>query len=132
MGASHTDMDLDIRRKELEAALAHQNGGPHEPVDDLDAGGGLRFRGQHANQEVVHLGTIPKRTESLYLKQSLDSKGKVECKIRDTTDQVLVPKTVFFRSSGYSGWDVTEKEESTRCSMPGRDHKGSRLKGHDS
>ena len=75
LGTSATDMDLDLRRKELEAkmasAAASQNG---EAAHEEDPG--LRFRGQ-PSQEIAHLGTIPKRTESLYLKQSLDPKGKV-------------------------------------------------------
>jgi len=71
LGTSHTDMDLDLRRKELEAKFAQNNGDLHEPPKD----DGLRFRGQ-PSQEIAHLGTIPKRTESLYLKQSLEPKGK--------------------------------------------------------
>ena len=74
LGTSATDMDLDLRRKELEAkmasSMASQNGEVHEEDP------ALRFRGQ-PSQEIAHLGTIPKRTESLYLKQSLDPKGKV-------------------------------------------------------
>lgn len=72
LGTSHTDMDLDLRRKELEAKFAQNNG---EVVDSEDPT--LRFRGQ-PSQEISQLGTIPKRTESLYLKQSLEPKpGKV-------------------------------------------------------
>jgi hypothetical protein len=72
LGASHTDMDLDLRRKELEAKFAQNGDLQAEPKEDP----ALRFRGQ-PSQEIAHLGTIPKRTESLYLKQSLESKGKV-------------------------------------------------------
>ena len=68
-------MDLDLRRNELEAKFAQNNGDLHEPLKEADPG--LRFRGQ-PSQEISQLGTIPKRTESLYLKQSLDPKaGKV-------------------------------------------------------
>lgn len=73
LGTSHTDMDLDLRRKELEAKFAQNNGDADQPQPSDPA---LRFRGQ-PSQEIAHLGTIPKRTESLYLKQSLDPKGKV-------------------------------------------------------
>ena len=77
LGTSHTDMDLDLRRKELEAKFA-QNGDLNNG-DSADGKGedpALRFRGV-PSQEIAHLGTIPKRTESLYLKQSLEPKGKV-------------------------------------------------------
>jgi hypothetical protein len=76
LGTSHTDMDLDLRRKELEAKFSQNNGDLNaDPGPNADPG--LRFRGQ-PSQEISQLGTIPKRTESLYLKQSLDPKaGKV-------------------------------------------------------
>ena len=82
LGTSATDMDLDLRRKELEAkmasSMASQNGEVHEEDP------ALRFRGQ-PSQEIAHLGTIPKRTESLYLKQSLDPKGKVSYSAAETS-----------------------------------------------
>ncbi len=79
MGASHTDMDLDVRRKELEmSGVAIGLGGvTNGDAAHAEDGAGVRYRGAPPSQEVGQLGTIPKRTESLYLKQSLDSKGKV-------------------------------------------------------
>ena len=75
LGSSATDMDLDLRRKELEAKMAAASADSNGDVHEEDPA--LRFRGQ-PSQEIAHLGTIPKRTtESLYLKQSLDPKGKV-------------------------------------------------------
>ena len=76
LGTSHTDMELELNRKELEAKFSAQTGnGDLIPAAEADPG--LRFRGQ-PSQEISQLGTIPKRTESLYLKQSLDPKaGKV-------------------------------------------------------
>ena len=75
LGTSATDMDLDLRRKELEAKFAASAASTNGDVHEEDPA--LRFRGQ-PSQEIAHLGTIPKRTESLYLKQSLDPKaGKV-------------------------------------------------------
>ena len=81
LGTSHTDMDLDLRRKELEAKFSQNNGDAAAVAAEAKSPGegdaGLRFRGQ-PSQEISQLGTIPKRTESLYLKQSLDPKaGKV-------------------------------------------------------
>ena len=77
LGTSHTDMDLDLRRKELEAKFSQNNGDLNADPGGPNADPGLRFRGQ-PSQEISQLGTIPKRTESLYLKQSLDPKaGKV-------------------------------------------------------
>ena len=77
LGTSHTDMDLDLRRKELEAKFAQNGDLPAEPeMNGKGEDPALRFRGQ-PSQEIAHLGTIPKRTESLYLKQSLEPKGKV-------------------------------------------------------
>jgi len=74
LGTSATDMDLDLRRKELEAKFAASAASSNGDVHEEDPA--LRFRGQ-PSQEIAHLGTIPKRTaESLYLKQSLDPKGK--------------------------------------------------------
>ena len=75
LGTSATDMDLDLRRKELEAKFAASAASTNGDVHEEDPA--LRFRGQ-PSQEIAHLGTIPKRTaESLYLKSSLDPKGKV-------------------------------------------------------
>ena len=65
----YTDMDLDLRRAELEAKFSQNGEVQHEDMS-------IRQRGQ-PSQVVGELGTIPKRTESLYVKQSLDSKGKV-------------------------------------------------------
>ena len=65
----YTDMDLDLRRAELEAKFSQNGEVQHEDMS-------IRHRGQ-PSQVVGELGTIPKRTESLYVKQSLDSKGKV-------------------------------------------------------
>ena len=65
----YTDMDLDLRRAELEAKFAQNGEAQHEDMS-------LRHRGQ-PSQEVAQLGTIPKRTESLYVKESIGSKGKV-------------------------------------------------------
>ena len=65
----YTDMDLDLRRAELEAKFSQNGEVAHEDTS-------LRHRGQ-PSQEVTGLGTIPKRTESLYVKESLTSKGKV-------------------------------------------------------
>ena len=62
-------MDLDLRRAELEAKFSQNGEVQHEDMS-------IRHRGQ-PSQVVGELGTIPKRTESLYVKQSLDSKGKV-------------------------------------------------------
>ena len=74
LGTSHTDMELELNRKELEAKFSAQTGNG-DLIPEADPG--LRFRGQ-PSQEISQLGTIPKRTESLYLKQSLDPKaGKV-------------------------------------------------------
>merc|ERR1719367_1118660 len=74
LGTSATDMDLDLRRKELEAKFAASAASTNGDVHEEDPA--LRFRGQ-PSQEIAHLGTIPKRTaESLYLKSSLDPKGK--------------------------------------------------------
>ena len=67
----YTDMDLDLRRAELEAKFSQNGEVAHEDTS-------LRHRGQ-PSQEVTGLGTIPKRTESLYVKESLTSKGKVSC-----------------------------------------------------
>ena len=53
LGTSHTDMDLDLRREELEAKFAQNNGDLHEPPKAED--GSLRFRGQ-PSQEIAHLG----------------------------------------------------------------------------
>ena len=70
-------MDLDLRRKELEAKFSQNNGDLNVDPAGPNADPSLRFRGQ-PSQEISQLGTIPKRTESLYLKQSLDPKaGKV-------------------------------------------------------
>ena len=82
LGASHTDMDLDVRRKEMEMNMNNfstsaTNGDAAAGEDLGTSGGGMRYRGGQPSQEVAHLGTIPKRTESLYLKQSLDTKGQV-------------------------------------------------------
>lgn len=66
----YTDMDLDLRRKELEAKFLGNGDLHNEPKEDTS----LRFRGQ-PSQEISQLGTVPKRTESLY--KPLDSKGKV-------------------------------------------------------
>ena len=65
----YTDMDLDLRRAELEAKFAQNGEAQHEDMS-------LRHRGQ-PSQEVAQLGTIPKRTESVYVKESVGSKGKV-------------------------------------------------------
>jgi len=64
----YTDMDLDLRRAELEAKFAQNGEAQHEDMS-------LRHRGQ-PSQEVAQLGTIPKRTESVYVKESVGSKGK--------------------------------------------------------
>jgi len=68
---SRTDIDLD---KRLEALVdTKTNGG----LPNLQSGGGeLTYRGP--NQEIAHLGTIPKRTESMYFKPMVDedSNGK--------------------------------------------------------
>lgn len=71
LGTSHTDMELELNRKELEAKFSAQTGNG-DLIPEADPG--LRFRGQ-PSQEISQLGTIPKRTESLYLKQSLDPKA---------------------------------------------------------
>lgn len=118
LGTSHTDMDLDLRRKELEAKFA-QNGDADQPQSSADPA--LRFRGQ-PSQEIAHLGTIPKRTESLYLKQSLDPKGKVSLHLA-FTQQPLMTASI----TGDSGRNAPAKEESSRRSVPGCHHQGSRL-----
>ena len=62
---------------------AKTNGGHF--VEQLFGGdsssGGVRYRAP--SQEVTHIGTIPKRTESLYLKHPIatDSKGTVSCRV---------------------------------------------------
>ena len=46
---------------------------------EAGSGSGVRYRAP--SQEVTHIGAIPKRTESLYLKltETTDSKGTVSC-----------------------------------------------------
>ena len=62
---SKTDMDLDKRLEALDDTKV--NGG----LPNLQPGSGeLTFRGP--SQEIAHLGTIPKRTESMYFKPLLD------------------------------------------------------------
>ena len=62
---SRTDIDLDKRLEALEDTKA--NGG----LPNLQPGSGeLTYRGP--SQEIAHLGTIPKRTESMYFKPLLD------------------------------------------------------------
>ena len=53
------------------------NGIFNDPVLGGEASSGIRYRAP--SQEVTHIGTIPKRTESLYLKltETTDSKGIV-------------------------------------------------------
>ena len=53
------------------------NGHFAEQIFGGESGGGVRYRAP--SQEVTHIGTIPKRTESLYLKHSVttDSKATV-------------------------------------------------------
>lgn len=62
---SKTDIDLDKRLEALDDTKA--NGG----LPNLQPGSGeLTYRGP--NQEIAHIGTIPKRTESMYFKPLID------------------------------------------------------------
>merc|ERR1712083_257158 len=55
LGTSHTDMDLDLRRKELEAKFSQNNGDLNVDPAGPNADPSLRFRGQ-PSQEISQLG----------------------------------------------------------------------------
>ena len=64
ISSSRTDIDLDARVEALDDTKA--NGG----LPSLQGGAELTYRG--TSQEIAHLGTVPKRTESMYFKPLLD------------------------------------------------------------
>ena len=73
---SKTDIDLDKRLEALDDTKA--NGG----LPNLQPGSGeLTYRGP--NQEIAHIGTIPKRTESMYFKPLIDEDSNTKvCKVK--------------------------------------------------
>ena len=70
VSSSRTDINLDKRLEVRDDSKT--NGGP----PNLQGGASLKYRGP--SQEVAHLGTVPKRTESMYFKPLIDEDPNVK------------------------------------------------------
>jgi len=96
---SRTDINLDKRLEVRDDTKT--NGG----LPNLQGGGELTYRGP--NQEIAHLGTVPKRTESMYFKPLLDEDSNA----KDSSGAVMKRKKSL---PDVQDLDVVTKQQSSK------------------